>query len=115
VDNACKYSPAGTRVQIRAEVLTADEMIQVTVEDEGPGIPPELREKVFDRFFRATPEAKKLRNSGGSGLGLAIARGIVEAHRGSIWFQDGTRGRGTRVHFTVPIGDDEELAKTETP
>jgi K+-sensing histidine kinase KdpD len=115
VDNACKYSPAGTRVLIRAEVLSEDEMIQVTVEDEGPGIPPELRGKVFDRFFRATPEAKKLRNSGGSGLGLAIARGIVEAQGGSIWFEDGARGRGTRVHFTVPIGDDEEVAKTETP
>ena len=112
VDNACKYSPAGTRVLIRAEVLTEDEMIQITVEDEGPGIPPELRGKVFDRFFRATPEAKKLRNSGGSGLGLAIARGIVEAHGGRIWFEDGARGHGTRVHFTVPIGDDEEVAAT---
>lgn len=114
VDNACKYSLADTRVQIRAQVLTEEEMIQVTVEDEGPGIPPELRGKVFDRFFRATPEAKKFRSSGGSGLGLAIARGIVEAHGGSIWFEDGARGRGTRVHFTVPIGDDEEVAEPST-
>lgn len=114
VENACKYSPAGTRVRISGAVLTDAEQIQLTVEDEGPGIPPELRGKVFDRFFRATPEAKKLR-SAGSGLGLAIARGIVEAHGGRIWLETGAQGRGTRVHFTVPIGDDDEVAGTETP
>lgn len=114
VENACKYSPAGTRVRISGAVLTDAEQIQLTVEDEGPGIPPELRGKVFDRFFRATPEAKKLR-SAGSGLGLAIARGIVEAHGGRIWLEPGAQGRGTRVHFTVPIGDDDEVAGTETP
>ncbi|MBI1762408.1 MAG: DUF4118 domain-containing protein [Acidobacteria bacterium] len=113
VDNACKYAPAGSRVRISGAVLAATEQIQLTVEDEGPGIPPELREKVFDRFFRATPEAKKLRRSG-SGLGLAIARGIVEAHGGRIWMEPGAQGRGTRVHFTVPIGDDEDVAAEQT-
>ncbi len=111
VDNACKYAPAGSRVRISGSVLAVAEQIQVTVEDEGPGIPPELRDKVFDRFFRATPEAKKLRRSG-SGLGLAIARGIVEAHGGRIWLEPGAHGRGTRVHFTVPFGADDEVAET---
>jgi K+-sensing histidine kinase KdpD len=106
LDNACKYSPAGACVRISAERITEDEMIRFTVADQGPGIPPALRGKVFDKFFRATPAAKKLR-AGGYGMGLAIARGIVEAHGGSIWFEDVAKGRGTRVHFTVPIGDDE--------
>ena len=106
IDNACKYSPAGSRVLMRAEALTESERIRVTVEDEGPGIPLALREKVFDKFFRADAAACQLPR-GGSGMGLAIARGIVEAHGGNIWIEDGARGRGTRVHFTVPIGDDE--------
>jgi K+-sensing histidine kinase KdpD len=70
VDNACKYSPAGTRVRIQAELLVQEEQIRVTVTDEGPGIPAELRTQVFDKFFRAAPEAKQLPR-GGSGLGLA--------------------------------------------
>ncbi len=106
LDNACKYSPAGSRVLVRAEVLTESERIRVTVEDEGPGIPLALREKVFDKFFRADAAARQLPR-GGSGMGLAIARGIVEAHGGNIWIEDGARGRGTRGCFTVPIGDDE--------
>ncbi len=106
IDNACKYSPANTCVLIRAEVLSESERIRVTVEDEGPGVPPELREKVFDKFFRADAAARQLPR-GGSGMGLAIARGLVEAHGGNIWIEDGARGRGTRVSFTVPIGDDD--------
>jgi two-component system sensor histidine kinase KdpD len=100
------------RVQLRAEWLAAAEQIRVTVTDEGPGIPPELRRRVFDRFFRATPEAKRLQR-GGSGLGLAIARGIIEAHGGRIWIESGAGGRGTRVRFTMPIGDDEDLKESQ--
>ena len=109
VDNACKYAPAGSTVRIRAEMLSDQESVRVTVEDEGPGIPPALREKVFDKFFRAAEEAKHLPKRG-SGMGLAIARGIIAAHGGAIWFEDGARGRGIRACFTVPLGDDEEEA-----
>jgi heavy metal sensor kinase len=76
VENAVEFSPPGGVVAIE----TSPGRIAVT--DEGPGIPPELREKVFERFFRADPS--RSRTTGGSGLGLAIAREIVEAHGGTI-------------------------------
>jgi hypothetical protein len=80
----------------------------IAVEDEGRGIPAELRERVFDKFFRATSDgAASLGRPRGLGIGLAIARGIVEAHGGRIWVESGTARLGARVAFTVPIGDEE--------
>jgi two-component system sensor histidine kinase BaeS len=76
IENAAEFSPPGGAITIE----TAPGRIAVT--DEGPGIPPELREKVFERFFRADPS--RSRATGGSGLGLAIAREIVDAHGGTI-------------------------------
>ena len=81
-------------------------MIEIIVEDLGSGIPLALRERVFDKFYRATNDGN-LRFPSGSGMGLAIAKGIVEAHQGKIWIEDGSEGKGTRVVFTLPIGDDE--------
>jgi two-component system sensor histidine kinase KdpD len=107
-DNAAKYSASGMPIHITAE-RDGDEMIRVSVRDHGRGIPVELRERVFDKFFRATREADlKKGQPSGTGMGLAIARGIVEAHGGQIWIESGEGGRGTRVVFTVPIGDEEE-------
>jgi K+-sensing histidine kinase KdpD len=108
VDNAAKYSPPGSTVRIAARRGEGD-MIEVSVEDEGPGVTPDLRERVFDKFFRADAAgvaAAGLRPSG-TGMGLAIARGIVEAHGGHIRIEDAPR-RGARFVFTLPIGDDEE-------
>jgi signal transduction histidine kinase len=80
------------------------------VEDQGPGIPAPLRERVFERFYRATSNGPSGGNTGGIGMGLAIAKGIVEAHSGHIWIEDGTSNRGARIVFTVPVGDDEPRA-----
>jgi two-component system sensor histidine kinase KdpD len=78
------------------------------VEDDGPGIPADLRERVFDKFFRATRDGDvRSRQPTGTGMGLAIAKGIVEAHDGKIRIESGCEGKGTRVLFTLPIGDDE--------
>jgi K+-sensing histidine kinase KdpD len=107
VDNAAKYSPTGTKIKISAELV--DEMIRMAVEDQGEGVPVGLRERVFDKFFRATRDGDvRTRQPSGTGMGLAIAKGIVEAHDGRIWIESATEGPGSRVVFTLPIGDRDE-------
>ena len=113
VDNAAKYSAAGTLIRIAAS-RAENEMITASVEDCGPGIPVELRELVFDKFFRVIRSGDSSRSHpSGTGMGLAIARGIAEAHSGRIWIESGTGGLGTRVVFTLPIGDENDNAETE--
>ena len=104
IDNAAKYSAAGTRIGISAAVVGS--MVRMTVEDEGEGVPVSLRERVFDKFFRATRDGDvSTQGPSGTGMGLAIAKGIVEAHEGKIWIETPSDGHGTRVVFTLPIGD----------
>ena len=106
VDNAAKYSPSGTKISISAQLASG--MIGIAVEDEGEGVPAELRERVFDKFFRATRDGDiSTRRPLGTGMGLAIAKGIVEAHGGRIWIESAINGRGTRIVFLLPIGDEE--------
>lgn len=105
LENAAKYSPPGTPIKLSAQ-RAPDEMIEIAVEDEGRGIPEELRERVFEKFFRAAFDTKS--TTGGFGLGLAIARGIVASHAGKIGITTGAQNRGTRVAFTIPIGDEEQ-------
>ena len=106
LDNAAKYSPAGTLIKITAQ-RADNELVEIAVNDEGRGIPATLRERVFDKFFRATLDEKEKVVVGGLGLGLAIARGIIASHGGHIWITEGENKRGTRVVFSVPIGDEE--------
>jgi signal transduction histidine kinase len=67
------------------------------VSDRGPGIPQELRERIFERFFRGESDGK----SGGTGLGLAIVKGLVEAHAGTVAVEDGAEP-GATIRFTLP-------------
>jgi K+-sensing histidine kinase KdpD len=106
IDNASKYAPPDTLIVIEATGV-ADDMIEIAVKDQGPGIPAPLRERVFERFYRAAGNGAAGGHTGGIGMGLAIAKGIVEAHSGRIWIEDGTAGRGARIAFTVPVGDEE--------
>ena len=115
IDNAAKYSAKGSVIRIRAR-RAGDELIEMAVEDEGPGIPSALRERVFDKFFRATRDGDvPNHHPTGTGMGLAIAKGIVEAHDGTISIESGRGGKGTRVVFTVPIGDDEVVEGPQHP
>lgn len=108
LDNAAKYSPVGAPIKITA-TRSQDELILLSVEDQGRGIPPEMRARVFDKFFRVTDASAH--QPGGLGMGLSIARGIVEAHGGRIWVEDGAAQRGTRVNLLIPIGDEDDAER----
>ncbi|HEU5133475.1 MAG TPA: ATP-binding protein [Pyrinomonadaceae bacterium] len=112
IDNAAKYSPKGSTIRITAR-RSGDDLIEMGVEDDGPGISVDLRERVFDKFFRATRDGDVRSRPTGTGMGLAIAKGIVEAHYGKIWIEPGREGKGTRVLFTLPIGDDDVVEESQ--
>jgi two-component system sensor histidine kinase KdpD len=96
VENAVKYTPPGSPIDIRADRIGASVWIEVA--DRGPGLPPGEEQRVFEKFYR-TVEAQ---GRGGIGLGLSIARGIVEAHGGSM--TAGNRlGGGAVFRFTLPV------------
>lgn len=97
LDNACKYAPPGTPIKVWA-IKTAKH-IAIEVADQGPGIPPEDREKVFDMFYRIDQADSQI---AGTGLGLAICRGIVEAHGGTIRVEPGLHGVGTCIIIHLP-------------
>lgn len=107
VDNARKYAPPRTEIRINAS-LGSDDTIEIAVEDHGPGIPPQYRERVFDRFYRIAGNGFGKGLSGGLGMGLAIAKGIVAAHGGRIWIEEANTGTGARIVFTVPVADTGE-------
>ncbi len=106
IDNASKYAPEETLITIAAKRV-ADDIVEISVEDQGPGVAKNLRERVFERFYRAASNGASAERAGGIGMGLAIAKGIVEAHGGHIWIEDGISGHGARVAFTVPVGEDD--------
>jgi len=96
IDNATKYSPVGATVSVGIQRV-GDEAV-LTVADQGPGIMPALRERVFDRFFRDPDQTQT-----GSGLGLAIVRSVIDVHGGSIALDDTGMGPGLRVTVRLPL------------
>lgn len=94
--NALKFSPEGKPILIRVQGF--DDFVEVDVQDEGPGIPPDARQLVFEPFRQAHTDTKKR----GAGLGLPISRGIIEAHGGKLWIQDRPLP-GTTMSFKLPV------------
>ncbi|OCT16422.1 PAS domain-containing sensor histidine kinase [Paenibacillus pectinilyticus] len=104
VSNAIKYT--GDEGMIRLEARKMErEMLEISVQDNGMGIPKKDLSRIFDRFYRV--DKARSRNMGGTGLGLSIAREIVKAHGGTIGLES-ELGQGTRVLFTLPIMQAEE-------
>jgi signal transduction histidine kinase len=101
IDNAVKHTPLGGLVTVAAEVLEGEMAVSVT--DSGPGIPPEERERVFERFTQTTGEKRRRR---GFGLGLTFCRLAIQAHGGRIWVESGVDGKGSRFVFTLPLTED---------
>lgn len=99
LDNAIKYTPPGGRVSVRLED-TADE-ICLTVEDNGPGIPPRDRKRVFERFYRAD-QGSETGTTPGCGLGLTIVNHITELHNARLTLEDSSFGSGSafKIHFS---------------
>jgi heavy metal sensor kinase len=110
VDNAIKYSPRASPISIR--VYTDCSQAHITVADEGPGIAPEHRTRIFDRFFRL--DEARSRDNGGTGLGLAIAKWAVEVNGGQISVEGGA-DRGAIFRIMLPIGATPMVNATNMP
>lgn len=95
VHNAIKYSPEGADLEL--EAVRDRDLLLLSVTDQGPGIPRDQAERIFERFFKTD----RARSSGGTGLGLSIARHLVEAHGGKIWVET-IEGEGSRFTFSIP-------------
>jgi len=98
LDNAIKYSPAGSTISIQVGRLGEEALL--TIADEGPGIPPEHRERIFHRFFRV--DEARSRDGGGAGLGLAIAKWAVDIHGGTITVEQRPAG-GAKFRILLPL------------
>jgi heavy metal sensor kinase len=109
VDNAIKYSPRGSSIDVRVRV-EADHAI-LNIADEGAGIPAEHRERIFDRFFRL--DQGRSRDRGGTGLGLAIAKWAVEVNGGRITVEEGLNG-GSVFRITLPLTTATDMAAHHT-
>jgi len=98
VENAIKYGRPSGSVLIGGRAVSAKKA-ELFVRDDGPGIPPESRERVFERFYRV--DRARARDTGGTGLGLSIVKHIVQAHGGEVWLQS-ELDVGTTFFFTLP-------------
>lgn len=99
ISNAIKYSPEGGTIELSVE--QKNQQLYVRIKDEGIGIPQEMRDKIFERFYRA--DKARSRKLGGSGLGLAISKELVEAHYGEISVEATQEGKGTTILLTLPL------------
>jgi signal transduction histidine kinase len=105
-ENAIKYTPAGGQIEITLKQRDGMAVLEVT--DDGPGIPPDAREHIFDRFYRGDPA----REGGGTGLGLALVRSIVDLHQGQIRVSS-VPGEGSCFFVTLPLATDADARQSK--
>ncbi len=106
IHNAIKWSPRGGKIKI--QVANGGDEVIVMVLDEGPGVPDDQVERIFERFYQV--DSSRSGSEGGTGLGLAICKHIIEAHGGRIWAEGNSRRSGGRFLFTLARADDDESA-----
>jgi len=99
LSNAIKFSPDHGTVTVKLESL--DHKVQVSVQDQGPGIDPQYHAAVFKKFYQAPEHNRDKILRGSSGIGLAICKGLVKAHGGDIWVES-EPDKGSRFIFTLP-------------
>lgn len=100
IRNAFRYTPHNTNIEIQVKYLSSDKAIHITVRDQGPGVPEDKLNQIFEPFFRVAHARE--RDTGGYGLGLAIVKRAVELHGGKILAENASDG-GLKIHVTLPI------------
>jgi signal transduction histidine kinase len=108
IENAVKYSPDGGTITVTAR--RHDDTVEVSVEDEGIGIPESEQQRIFAKFYRA--EAGRDLESGGTGLGLFIAKELLAAMRGRIWVRS-REGEGSSFAFALPLAGQPALSERD--
>ncbi|GIX06274.1 MAG: hypothetical protein KatS3mg115_0677 [Candidatus Poribacteria bacterium] len=108
LSNAIKFSPEGGVVRIHGAL--EEKFVRIGVTDQGPGIPPEDQQRIFERF--AQSDHSQSRKKGGSGLGLSIAKAIVEKHQGRIWVESEV-GKGATFYVELPLWEEESAGPGE--
>jgi signal transduction histidine kinase len=116
IENALRHTPPGTSVEVRTSVEGGDAVVEVA--DTGPGISPELRARIFERFVRGGGDTSGGPRRGGSGLGLAIVKAVAESHSGSVELAAEGDQPGTRFVVRLPLlrdADDLDTRERRPP
>ena len=111
VGNALRYTPEGTPIELRISMRPESEQVELDVVDHGDGIPAQIRDKIFERFWRA--DTSRARETGGSGLGLAIVASIVKSHNGTVNVID-TPGGGATFRVVLPLASSPLAPRPES-
>ena len=112
ITNAIKYSPDGKRIKIRVERSRDGQYVEVSVEDQGPGIPEQYQKKIFDRFFRVENDTHTVK---GTGLGLHLVKVTIEKHHHGQVFVQSKEGEGSTFGFRLPINITKEEEEEYAP
>lgn len=110
LDNACKFTNGNGEIVINVEEKN-NNILKVTISDNGRGIEPDRLDKVFDRFYQE--EGALRRSAGGTGLGLAICRQIVNNWGGKIWAESQGKNQGSEFHFTIPVFNNDSISSSK--